>query len=386
MLMALVGFVFAQTFASYVLAQDFEAKVTVKGSTTGFETMSEAVAAANAADGEAVIEVQSNVSLTSSMVFTNPNKITITGQGYTITRSSFTGSMVKGKTIVLKDIVLDGNSENNVTADESGVQILEGGSLELDNAAIVNNKITSKDKDGGAVYAPNAKVTLKNGSIIRNNSATRSAGAIYGGDIHIEDSTIEGNTAGAGNKEKDVVRGGAIFAENLTVTTTNDEKTEEDKKYTIIKGNTAKGGRGGAIYVDSENGELAVGGDTIITENSTEADEAGSFTAGGAIFIKNGNATIKGNTQITKNTAKGENGFGGAIAGGKDAKGDLHVEGHVLITENHAEVKGGAIRLHEGPSKVYVKDSVKITGNTSPLGKNLYRAESKNKAERLTMS
>ena len=387
MIMALSGFVFTQTFASSAYAEDNEAKVTVKGGTTGYKTVDEAVAAVNEADSDAVLEVQGNVNLTSAMVFTNPNKITITGQGYTIRRTNFTGSMVKGQTIVLKDIVLDGNTANSMSADESGVQIAEGGSLELDNAAIVNNKITSKDKDGGAVYAPNAKVTLKNGSIIKNNTATRSAGAIYGGEIYIEDSTIADNTAGEGNKEQNAVRGGAIYAENLTVTTSNDENTkEEDKKYTNITGNIAKGGRGGAIFMDNEEGALVIDGDTIITENTTEADEAGSFTAGGAIFIKNGNATIKGNTQVTKNTAKGENGFGGAIAVGKDAKGDLSLEGKVLITENNAESKGGAIRVHEGTSKVYVKESVQITGNTAPLGKNLYIEDCEAKYERLTMS
>ena len=167
MITALSGAVFSQTFASAAFAESYEAKVTVKGNTTGYETVDAAVAAINEADGDAVLEVQGNVNLTSAMVFTNPNKITITGQGYTIRRTNFTGSMVKGQTIVLKDIILDGNTANSMSADESSVQIAEGGSLELDNAAIVNNKITSENKDGGAVYAPNAKVTTL---IIPNNN------------------------------------------------------------------------------------------------------------------------------------------------------------------------------------------------------------------------
>ena len=154
--------------------QDNEVTVTIKGDTVGYSSIAEAVAAVNKTDGDALIEVQRDIDLTSGMEFTGSGTITITGQEkYTIKKTGYTGSAISGKTVVLNNIIIDGNNEKG-----GGVRLAEGGSLTLDNADIVNNRLVKEGKNGGAVYVPGGEVTIKNGSSLKNNVIAGSGAAV----------------------------------------------------------------------------------------------------------------------------------------------------------------------------------------------------------------
>ena len=86
----------------------------------------------------------------------------------------------------LQDIVIDGNSENNTSIEDSLIYV-NGGTLNIGNGAVLrNNKIKDKPNTatrGGAIKATSATVNMTGGSVEGNQ-------ANFGGGICLSYSTL----------------------------------------------------------------------------------------------------------------------------------------------------------------------------------------------------
>ena len=198
---------------------------------------------------------------------------------------------------------------------------------------------TQEALNGGAIYAGDANITVKDslfnanwgyigGAIFVNGGTLAVDGATFednlsvyqGGAIAVyasaaddEALTIE-NSAFAGNKSD---RAGAVYFKNGEATISN----------TTFDENEARFANGGAITVANSTVSLA---DVELTDNAAER-------FGGAIFAGTSNVAINNgeNVAISGNEAQ----YGGAIY---NSKGNLNVVSGVF-TENSAAVSGGAI-------------------------------------------
>jgi predicted outer membrane repeat protein len=171
----------------------------------------------------------------------------------------------------------------------------------------------------------------------------------------VTDSTLTGNSTPEGTEDV----GGAIFAEDLTVTgstfSTNYSDDEGGAVYAtdslVVTGSTFSGNE-----AESDDGGAAVGAEVTITDSTFTGNfisDAGSSDNGGAVRAES--ATVTG-SDFDSNTTLPEddsNTYGGAIysAGGVDVEDST-------FTENVASDGGGAIYGEDGD------DGPDVTGST----------------------
>lgn len=200
-------------------------------------------------------------------------------------------------TLTIRDSLLSGNSAG---ADGGGIYIEDTGGLLL----IQNTVITGNDAagSGGGIYLydPDADTTIED-STISGNTAGEKGGGIYlyspdDGTHTIRRTTISGNSAAAG--------GGLFFY-------------DPDHPFVIenstISGNSATAGNGGGIYLYNLYGSLAIRNSTIAGNTATGS--------GGGIFGLYGSVDLV-STIVGDNTAPTNPDLGG------DARFDLF---HSLI-------------------------------------------------------
>lgn len=295
----------------------------------------------------------------------------------------FNGYLLKvgeGKSATLKNITIDGNSDENKTIENSLVYV-DGGTLNIEEGTVLrNNKIKDIENTatrGGAVYANNATVNMTDG-LIEENQAT------YGGGVYLHGSTMN-------------FSGGTVKA--------NESKLVHDTAYSqyysagggiaVNEGSTLTMS-GGAEVLNNSAAEIGGGislgtnqaGDTnhlYMTGGTIDGNTAGS--AGGGLFIqggiRNGHQSIAEITagKITNNTMTGKGvtdkafGGGGIYVNGVanpwtwqghtyyGANGELHIK-NVLITDNTAKLQGaGMANCPISKTMIYVNDGAAIYGN-----------------------
>lgn len=233
--------------------------------------------------------------------------------------------------------------QNNTATNNNGGGIyVDGGSLiELAATDISGNHA----KNGGALAiseATGSAVINLGTSTISKNYATENGGAIYllGGNVTIADPVITSN----GIKDGVVTtqNGGAIYigGTGAGLTTTGDVRIEGNKSTTA----------GGAVYVS--NGNVTLSQSTITSNASAN---------GGAFYVTGGSITTAGGT-VSNNVATNE---GGVFYVNN---GNINL-GAIQITNNSA-VNGGAISLHNGAFEIdpmCVVTSNTATGNGGGL-------------------
>lgn len=277
-------------------------------------------------------------------------------------------------TLTLKNIVVDGGSENAVTATRALIAVggkyegQQGGSttgqgsveipvtvakyqpgkLVLENCVLQNNNNTTENGAGGAVCLISGEVTMNEGTIIQNCKADQ------GGAVAM---------ANAGTKESNTfTMNGGVMQNNQAVKTA--EYGYGGGAVYMAKGNfTMNGGEiknnatvlcGGAFYMEHGSASFTMTNGTI---------SGNSAKYGGGIYA-NGNSIKLSGGSITGNTASQ---WGGAALIAPDS--DLDISGSITIKDNTSGTSAIADNLyldgyvHEGMHFPNVTISSKLTGD-----------------------
>lgn len=263
---------------------------------------------------------------------------------------------------------------NNKSVSTGGGIAAKLGTVTLDDTTVENNQAVN----GGGLFhlgiAVPGSLTLQNGSIIRNNTASSMGGGLFlWGNVGLksENSEISGNKAlyGAGiaasqytanfaspklelvdtkvnnNGDASTVMGGGIYAASgVTVTSKNTKflgntantaggillylNSSADLDNSEVRNNKATGD-GGGVYVYDATCSLTASNGTVFRENSA--------SNGGGI-LNNGVLTLKKGTSLVENSA-------GLYGGGLYNKGEAIVESGAKLYNNHAALAGDDIYL-----------------------------------------
>lgn len=292
----------------------------------------------------------------------------------------------------------------------------------LDDTTVENNQAVN----GGGLFhlgiAVPGSLTLQNGSIIRNNTASSMGGGLFlWGNVGLksENSEINGNKAlyGAGiaasqytanfaspklelvdtkvnnNGDASTVMGGGIYAANgVTVTSKNTKflgntantaggillylNSSADLDNSEVSGNKATGNNGGGVYIWDSTCSLTASNGTVFRENAAISgggiySNGGAVTAEDSTFEKNTATTHGGGfylqgTKLTANRntiANNEAKSGGGIylnVSSADLEGNT-------ITENKAtNGSGGGIYSYDGSGE----EKVALTLKSNTITKN----------------
>ena len=263
---------------------------------------------------------------------------------------------------------------NNKSVSTGGGIAAKLGTVTLDDTTVENNQAVN----GGGLFhlgiAVPGSLTLQNGSIIRNNTASSMGGGLFlWGNVGLksDNSEISGNKAlyGAGiaasqytanfaspklelvdtkvnsNGDANTVMGGGIYAAQGVVLNAKNTKfldntaksgggillwsnSSADLNNSEVSGNKATGD-GGGVYIWDSTCSLTASNGTVFRENSA--------SNGGGI-LNNGVLTLKKGTSLVENSA-------GLYGGGLCSSGTVEVESGAKLYNNHAALAGDDIYL-----------------------------------------
>lgn len=294
-------------------------------------SLREAIAAANAAATDDVIEFDAGVFETARTIalggipltIANNGRLAINGRGANLL--SISGNNLNrvivisndARTIINAITIRDGNVSNSCC----GGGISNSGDLTIDNSVIRGNLGGSF---GGGIYNER-KLTINN-TIVNNNNATFSGGGIYNFNtqaiLNITNSTISNNMVGRD--------GGGIYNNGvLTITSST------------INGNVASnindGGSGAGIFTTGFVNQNS----TITVNNSTIANNSARINGGG---ITNDGSTVNlSNSTISNNSVSGFfNTLGGGIINFSGNYPALCNARNTIIADNSTESGNGA--------------------------------------------
>lgn len=263
---------------------------------------------------------------------------------------------------------------NNKSVSTGGGIAAKLGTVTLDDTTVENNQAVN----GGGLFhlgiAVPGSLTLQNGSIIRNNTASSMGGGLFlWGNVGLksDNSEISGNKAlyGAGiaasqytanfaspklelvdtkvnsNGDANTVMGGGIYAAQGVVLNAKNTKfldntaksgggillwsnSSADLNNSEVSGNKATGD-GGGVYIWDSTCSLTASNGTVFRENSA--------SNGGGI-LNNGVLTLKKGTSLVENSA-------GLYGGGLCSSGTVEVESGAKLYNNHAAQAGDDVYL-----------------------------------------
>lgn len=263
---------------------------------------------------------------------------------------------------------------NNKSVSTGGGIAAKLGTVTLDDTTVENNQAVN----GGGLFhlgiAVPGSLTLQNGSIIRNNTASSMGGGLFlWGNVGLksENSEISGNKAlyGAGiaasqytanfaspklelvdtkvnsNGDANTVMGGGLYAAQGVVLNAKNTKfldntaksgggillwsnSSADLNNSEVSGNKATGD-GGGVYIWDSTCSLTASNGTVFRENSA--------SNGGGI-LNNGVLTLKKGTSLVENSA-------GLYGGGLCSSGTVEVESGAKLYNNHAAQAGDDVYL-----------------------------------------
>ena len=263
---------------------------------------------------------------------------------------------------------------NNKSVSTGGGIAAKLGTVTLDDTTVENNQAVN----GGGLFhlgiAVPGSLTLQNGSIIRNNTASSMGGGLFlWGNVGLksENSEISGNKA---------LYGAGIAASQYTANFASPKLELVDTK--VNSNGDANTVMGGGLYLtsatelqvkkDSEiNGNEAAYGAGICAANSTVSIEDSTVekntatTLGGALYVAdNSNVTLT-NVALLNNSAAN----GGALL--------LFNNGHATLSNvklcgNSATNGGGAVYIWDNTSSLVANAGTEFTDNRAKNGGAIY--------------
>ncbi len=221
-------------------------------------------------------------------------------------------------------VTLNGGSltGNQATANFGGGIFTSGtptvpSTLVLDSVDLEGNTAPS---GGGAVYATaNVTTTVRNGSVVADNTSQLGGGLYNAGTLTVRDSEITGNDAS--------FAGGGVF----NGSTIAGDRPQATVVNSVVEGNTAAVAGGG----------LANAAKATITITDGRIDGNTGAGGGGIWVVDDSTATIDG-TQVNNNTATGSGG-GGLLNSGRSTVRNATFDGNEAIYVGGVSGVGGAI-------------------------------------------
>ncbi|MDO5582150.1 MAG: choice-of-anchor Q domain-containing protein [Planctomycetia bacterium] len=244
-----------------------------------------------------------------------------------------------------------------------GAIYAKNANLEIKDCSFYQNKIADaiQNAKGGAVYSDKS-IKIDHVSFY-DNSTSGFGGAIYaGGNLSVINSEIYSNRAG---------NGGAIYS-NASVSIQN----------STLRNNYASK-LGGAVYLINRNSaeaaleisgsklieNIALSGGAVYISGSMSIEESilsgNSANDGGAIYSSYGNLEVV-SSSLTGNSAR-DNGGALYVIGGSS---DKVVVVNSKLDANHAGLKGGAIYLWKVGAALFTNDT--IAANSAAIGGGIY--------------
>lgn len=316
--------------------------------------------------------------------------ISLTGTNAIVRRYfEFNGYLFKTDTnanLTLKDITIDGNSENNKNIENSLIRLSSGSTLNIEDGVVLsNNIIKNKENEyttGGAIYASKSTINM-NGGLIENNQAT------YGGGIYLNKSTMNFKKGEIKNNASKTLYDSSVsqyYSAGGGICVDNGSTLNMYENATISK--NVAGEIGGGISLGTQEW----GPTNILNMYGGVIDNNQAGSNGGGIFVQakyfSGGASKayihQGYITNNKTTSTGytEDMFGGGgiyVNGANDtygvngANGELYIY-NVLITENESVYQGGGYASCPiSKTIIYVNNGGAIYGNkTSSVGEDIY--------------
>ena len=297
---------------------------------SGAGSLRQALLDANTAPGQDVITFATGVSGTISLLSDFPDlteAIDLEGPGSSVITIDGGWTQAGGSGA--------GHEIFDISDDGSGTWTLSGITVTGGNSSF----------NGGAIWSCNDSPLNLLDVALTGNYAASGGGGIYlcgTGDVVITESSITGNTAAGG--------GGGLGAD-----------TEYYSTLTIINSdisNNTAGKWAGALYLDTDGGNITIVGSTI--SNNTAVD------GGGAVLVNDlytvGSLTIT-NTVISGNHTDG---IGGALYSGTD-DGSIFITDSTISNNTAGGAGGGLYISSTGLGEIVIANST-ISGNESTLG------------------
>jgi hypothetical protein len=207
----------------------------------------------------------SDVTLTRAGNFTDAPLFTISSGG------SLALAGISGR-----ELVVDGNSANNVTAHAPLIKV-QGGSFTIDTGVTLKNN-NHQGNCGGVLVTGSGSSFTMNGGAISGNSATTGGGVfVQDGAFTMAGGAISGNTTDDS--------GGGVYVGGGTFMMQGGAS---------ISGNTTSNS-GGGVYVNG-NGAFTMQGSASISGNT--ASNGGGVYVGGGVFTVSGLATVDQNNEV----------------------------------------------------------------------------------------
>ncbi len=358
---------------------------------SNFATLKEAVNAST--DGDYVM-IKYNLILSEKITISK--NITLLA-GYELLQEGQDGYSQNNREITLKraesfttDYIFEVNAIN---ANFGGAFGSDGNSVDFKDAVL--NFDGSAVQSESFVFVNGGNLTLKENLIVKNNIATvGSAINVVSGSLTISGATICDNGDSSGTTPLST-SGGAIYAENSTVTITagaiyNNQALNGGAIYLYGYSRLIMNEFNGDVYLYSNSASLggAIYVDTSIQDESLAVDISfveifsNSAKDGGAIFINEGFVKLRNNASVYSNNAKN----GGAIAvmngtlvvedatiGSNSRSGNLNAVG-MQIAGNFATNNGGGIYVGASGILKMTNANSTISCNSAINGGNIYFA------------
>lgn len=275
--------------------------------------------------------------------------VTVNGGGYTLSRSSASGTdpfrffLVRGSgQLNLNNLTLENGFLNGYRG--GAVFVDSNASLTTNNVSFSNNKIYNGT--GGAIYSKGL-VTISGGNITNNEANAASATLGKGAGLFSNNGTlILRNTRVSENSANG--DGGGIHVDGGTLTMTNTEVTQ----------NSNNSNYGGGIYVD--NADVSIDKSSITNNLAAYGAEVGD---GGGLFVKNSSGGTISASTISSNTA-------GSSGGGIGLRNSELTIVNTTLSKNSASRKGGGIFTYDTFGIDVISST--ISGNSAPSGGGVY--------------
>lgn len=304
--------------------------------------------------------------------------------------ASFNGNLINvasGTTATLKNIVVDGNSEEATGANKSLVNC--SGILNITEGTVLqNNKIASRTarRTGGAVYSSRGVINMTAG-VIQNNTAMSGGGIMLCNNAKLDMSggTIQNNQAISGPTPwNDAAAGGGVCL--------SDGATFNLSGTALIQNNSSEEVGGGisvgTIEVSFGHNKLNMSGG-VVDGNTANATGGGIFIQGPYGGRESVGKITAGSITNNEMLGKGQTNFafggGGIYVNGFDypgfGNGQLFLE-NVVVTDNEAKIEGGGYAgCPISNTKIYLKDGGAFYGNKADDGaRDIYILSDSNEA------
>lgn len=247
----------------------------------------------------------------------------------------------------------------NTAASEGGGLWNGSGSMIITNGDISNNVATGVDADNGGagVFNNGGTLLISEGTMIRDNMSTGTAGSGGGllstaGLVTIDSTTFSGNGANRAGGAIEIIDGDLIF--------TSSSMMDNDVNGSA---GTAAPGNGGGLHVSGMSG-------TITLENSSfTGNEAAR--EGGALWNQSGTTMTVLNSTVDGNSSFGATSTNGG-AGIFNSGGILSVTGSTISNNIDDGASAAGAGIHNKANGVVTVMTSTISGNTSSTGGGIY--------------